>query len=68
MRCGVAAWAMAGCTGTGGNGVPGWTSTISVNGVTGGVLEEEAVGTEGQGQVGDWGGSTGPLDTGGVGT
>ena len=41
---------------------------ISVNGVTGGVLEEEAVGTEGWGQVGDRGGSTGPLDTGGVGT
>ena len=54
--------------GTGGNGVPGWDGTISVNGVTGGVLEEEAVGTEGRGQVGDRGGSTGPLDMGGVGT
>ena len=41
---------------------------ISVNGVIGGVLEKEAVGTEGRGQVGDCGGSTGPLDTGGVGT
>ena len=41
---------------------------ISVNGATGGVLEEEAVGTEGRGRVGDRGGSTGPLDTGGVGT
>ena len=40
----------------------------SVNGVIGGVLEEEAVGTEGWGRVGDRGGSTGPLDTGGVGT
>ena len=41
---------------------------IGVNGVIGGVLEEEAVGTEGRGRVGDRGGSTGPLDTGGVGT
>ena len=41
---------------------------IGVNGVIGGVLEEEVVGTEGRGQVGDWGGGTGPLDTGGVGT
>ena len=68
MRRGVAAWAMAGCVGTGGNRVPGWAGMISVNGVTGGVLEEEAVGTEGRGRVGDRGGSTGPLDTGGVGT
>ena len=68
MRHGVAAWAMVGCAGTGGNGVPGWAGTISVNGVTGGVLEEEAVGTKGWGRVGDQGGSTGPLDTGGVGT
>ena len=35
---------------------------ISVNGVTGGVLEEEAVGTEGRGRVGDRGGSTGCYD------
>ena len=34
----------------------------------GGVREEEAVGTEGRGRVGDRGGGTGPLDTGGVGT
>ena len=68
MRHGVAAWAMVGCAGTGGDRVPGWAGTISVNGVTGGVLEEEAVGIEGQGRVGDRGGSTGPLDTGGVGT
>ena len=54
--------------GTGGSGVPGWASMTSVNGATGGVLEEEVVGTEGQGQVGDRGSSTGPLDTGGVGT
>ena len=54
--------------GTEGNGVPGWASTISVNGVIGGVLEEEVVGTEGWGRVGDRGGSTGPLDMGGVGT
>ena len=40
----------------------------SVNRVIGGVLKEEAVGTEGWGWVGDRGGSTGPLDTGGVGT
>ena len=68
MRRGVAAWAMAGRAGTGGNRVPDWAGTISVNRATGGVLEEEAVGTEGRGQVGDRGGSTGPLDTGGVGT
>ena len=65
MRRGVAAWAMAGRAGT---GVPGWASTIGVNRVIGGVLEEEAVGTEERGRVGDRGGSTGPLDTGGVGT
>ena len=59
---------MAGCAGTGGNGVPGWAGTISMDGVTGGVLEKEAVGTKGQGWVGDRGSSTGPLDTGGVGT
>ena len=59
---------MVGCAGTGGNGVPGWAGTTSVNGATGGVLEEEAVGTEGWGRVGDRGSSTGPLDTGGVGT
>ena len=59
---------MAGCVGTGGNGVPGWAGTISVNGATGGVLGEEAVGTEGRGRVGDRGSSTGPLDMGGVGT
>ena len=68
MRRGVAAWAMAGCAGTGGNGVPDWAGTISVNGATGGVLEEEVVGTKGRGQVGDRGGSTGPLDMSGVGT
>ena len=68
MRHGVAAWAMTGCAGTGGNGVLGWAGTISVNGVTGGVLEEEAVGTKGWGRVGDLGGSTGSLDMGGVGT
>ena len=39
-----------------------------MNRVTGGVLEEVAVGTEGWGQVGDRGGGTGPLDMGGVGT
>ena len=54
--------------GTGGNGVPGWAGMTSVNGVIGGVLEEAAVGTKGQGQVGDRGSSAGPLDTGGVGT
>ena len=59
---------MAGCVGTRGIGVPGWAGTTSVNGATGGVLEEEVVGTEGWGQVGDRGGSTGPLDMGGVGT
>ena len=48
--------------------MPGWAGTIGVNGVIGGVLEEEAVGTEGRGWVGDRGGGTGPLDTGGVGT
>ena len=68
MRRGVAAWAMAGCAGTGGNRVPGWAGMTSVNGATGGVLKEEVVGTEGQGWVGDRGSSTGPLDTGGVGT
>ena len=67
-ECGVAAWAMASCAGTGGNGVPDLASMISVNGATGGVLEEEAVGTEGRGRVGDRGSSTGPLDIGGVGT
>ena len=67
MRRVVVAWAMAGCVGTGGNGVPGWAGTTSVNRAIGGVLEEEAVGTEGWGRVGDRGGSTGPLDTGGVG-
>ena len=54
--------------GTGGNRVLGWAGTISANGLTGGVLKEEAVGTEGRGWVGDRGGSTGPLDMGGVGT
>ena len=54
--------------GTGGSRVPGWAGMTSVNRATGGVLEEEAVGTKGRGRVGDRGGSTGPLDMGGVGT
>ena len=68
MRRGVAAWAMTGNAGLGGSGGFGCASMTGVNGVIGGVLEEEAVGTEGRGRVGDRGGGTGPLDTGGVGT